>query len=95
MDKTIAVSVNQAGEPVKFSWQGATYAVLAKSVRWFARKQWWAEANHVQRGIGAGVLEVEMWRVKAANESHETGMFEIMHRTDSKHAWHLVRIYHS
>ena len=39
MDKTIAVSVNQAGEPVKFNWQGASYRVLEKPVRWFSRRQ--------------------------------------------------------
>ena len=65
VDESVTVSVNWAGEPVKFTWAGATYAITAKPVRWYDRRQWWAEAGRVQRGIGAQVLEVEMWQVQA------------------------------
>ena len=94
VDESVAVSVNWAGEPVKFVWAGATYAITAKPVRWYDRRQWWAEAGRVQRGIGAQVLEVEMWQVQAELQDTIRATlpkfeFELMH---SKNAWQLVRV---
>jgi|LauGreDrversion4_2_1035121.scaffolds.fasta_scaffold45544_3 hypothetical protein len=94
VDESVTVSVNWAGEPVKFVWAGATYAITAKPVRWYDRRQWWAEAGRVQRGIGAQVLEVEMWQVQAELQDTIRATlpkfeFELMH---SKNAWQLVRV---
>ena len=94
VDESVTVSVNWAGEPVKFVWAGATYAITAKPVRWYDRRQWWAEAGRVQRGIGAQVLEVEMWQVQAEIQDSIRATlpkfeFELMH---SKNAWQLVRV---
>jgi hypothetical protein len=94
VDESVTVSVNWAGEPVKFVWAGATYAITAKPVRWYDRRQWWAEAGRVQRGIGAQVLEVEMWQVQAELQDSIRATlpkfeFELMH---SKNAWQLVRV---
>jgi hypothetical protein len=94
VDESVTVSVNWAGEPVKFLWAGATYAITAKPVRWYDRRQWWAEAGRVQRGIGAQVLEVEMWQVQAEIQDAIRATlpkfeFELMH---SKNAWQLVRV---
>jgi hypothetical protein len=98
VDEPVTVSVNWAGEPVKFVWAGATYAITAKPVRWYDRRQWWAEAGRVQRGIGAQVLEVEMWQVQAEIQAGVQDPiratlpkfeFELMH---SKNAWQLVRV---
>jgi len=94
VDESVTVSVNWAGEPVKFVWAGATYAITAKPVRWYDRRQWWAEAGRVQRGIGAQVLEVEMWQVQAEVQDAIRATlpkfeFELMH---SKNAWQLVRV---
>jgi len=94
VDESVTVSVNWAGEPVKFVWAGATYAITAKPVRWYDRRHWWAEAGRVQRGIGAQVLEVEMWQVQAEVQDAIRATlpkfeFELMH---SKNAWQLVRV---
>jgi len=94
VDESVTVSVNWAGEPVKFTWAGATYAITAKPVRWYDRRQWWAEAGRVQRGIGAQVLEVEMWQVQAELQDAIRATlpkfeFELMH---SKNIWQLVRV---
>lgn len=94
VDESVTVSVNWAGEPVKFVWAGATYAITAKPVRWYDRRQWWAEAGRVQRGIGAQVLEVEMWQVQAEIQDAIRATlpkfeFELMH---FKNAWQLVRV---
>lgn len=94
VDESVTVSVNWAGEPVKFVWAGATYAITAKPVRWYDRRQWWAEAGRVQRGIGAQVLEVEMCQVQAELQDAIRATlpkfeFELMH---SKNVWQLVRV---
>jgi hypothetical protein len=94
VDESVTVSVNWAGEPVKFLWAGATYAITAKPVRWYDRRQWWVEAGRVQRGIGAQVLEVEMWQVQAELQNSTTPNlpqfeFELMH---AKQDWQLVRV---
>jgi|DEB19_MinimDraft_2_1074335.scaffolds.fasta_scaffold02582_2 hypothetical protein len=98
VDEKVAVAVNQGGEPIGFSWRGGNYLVSAKPVRWFARREWWIEAARVQRGIGAGVLEVEMWRLqasssKAASEAEAPRFqYELVHTTENN-LWKLVRVY--
>ena len=92
VDEMVAVSVNPKGEPIGFSWRDGAYRVLNKPVRWFARREWWVEASRVQRGIGSGVLEVEMWRVMAENSKKPACQYEFVHDalTDT---WRLTRIY--
>jgi hypothetical protein len=92
VDEKVAVSVDRSGSPIGFSWRDGHYLVSSKPVRWFARRQWWIESARVQRGIGAGVLEVEMWRVMAENSKKPACQYEFVHDalTDT---WRLTRIY--
>ena len=73
------------------------YLVKSKPIRWFARREWWVDAARVQRGIGAGVLEVEMWRMSAAKSESDKAQFELVHTLEGtngqKHIWRLVRVY--
>ena len=103
IDEPISVLVNQNTEPIGFSWRGQSYVVRQRPTRWFARKEWWVESARVQRGIGAGSLEVEMWRVLALPvsaldlDSGEGGLqtliqFLLIHSNDS-HSWRLERIF--
>ncbi|MEY4263181.1 DUF6504 family protein [Rhodoluna sp.] len=92
IDEKVSVLVNQLGEPIGFSWRGASYLVNSKPVRWFARKQWWVDAARVQRGIGAGVLEVEMWRLQASRSESDRAQFELIHNAQSN-SWQLARIF--
>lgn len=101
IDENVLVSTNHTGEPVGFLWRNSTYRVRTKPVRWFARRDWWIEASRVQRGIGPGVLEVEMWRMVATKDSgadvEPKVQFDIVHTHDSanqeKHIWRLVKVY--
>ncbi len=100
VDENVSVSVNQSGEPIGFRWRENNYLVNAKPVRWFARKQWWVEAARAQRGIGAGVLELEMWRLQASctEKQKAVAQFELIHNLPDAakpdfDAWRLVRIY--
>ena len=95
IDETIVVTTNQNGEPIGFQWRNRGFLVNAKPVRWFARREWWIEAARVQRGIGAGVLEVEMWRLTAAcTEAADAiiAQYEIIHSALDG-SWRLSRIY--
>ena len=100
LDESVLVSTNQSGEPVGFLWRDSNYKVRARPVRWFARRDWWLEASRVQRGIGPGVLEIEVWRMLASkggeSETKNKTQFEIAHTQDDangKNIWRLVRVY--
>jgi hypothetical protein len=92
VDESIQVATNQAGEPVGFSWRNGSYKVTNKPVRWFSRKNWWDESARAQRGIGAGVLELEMWRLSASKENSSPSQFELIH-TEETNSWQLLRIF--
>ena len=104
IDEPISVLVNQNTEPIGFSWRGESFVVRQRPTRWFARKEWWVESARVQRGIGAGTLEVEMWRVLAvpvaslglagADESNLQTMtqFQLIHNSE-QHTWRLERVF--
>jgi len=91
IDEAILVATDNVGEPIGFSWRGCTYRVSARPTRWFTRRSWWLESNRAQRGIGASLLEVEMWRIEAfANQ--EGRQFELTHNVDEDD-WRLVRVF--
>jgi hypothetical protein len=45
-----------------------------------------------ERGIGAGVLELEMWRLSASKENASPAQFELIH-TEATNNWQLLRIF--
>ena len=52
----------------------------------------WFRANRLQRGIGAGLLEVEMWRFQAVAKEGLALQVELIHSTIGD-SWRLVRIF--
>lgn len=96
--ESIPVAVNRFGEPVRFSWRGESYRVQSRPERWFARREWWVEAARAARGIGAGVLEVEMWCLLACREVDALGspaagaQFELLRRAEDD-SWQLLRVF--
>jgi hypothetical protein len=92
VDEAVTVAVDKAGSPIGFSWRNENFLVSAPPVRWFARREWWNEAARVQRGIGAGVLEVEMWRLLACANAKNKSQFELVHNAGDG-SWRLVRIF--
>ena len=99
MNENVSVSINRTGEPVGFLWRNSSYRVQTKPIRWYARRDWWLEAARVQRGVGPGVLEVEIWRMVAskAEEPEQKTQFEILHTAPNadgaKAIWRLVKVY--
>jgi len=92
VDESVKVLTNQSGEPVRFSWRNGSYQVTSRPERWYSRKPWWLEASRAQRGIGAQVLEVEMWRITASKGISSPNQFELVH-SQSDDGWQLVRIF--
>ncbi|MFM5968764.1 MAG: hypothetical protein ACKOQ8_06995 [Micrococcales bacterium] len=97
VDETVFVSTNKGGEPVGFNWRGIAYLVKSRPLRWFARREWWVEASRVQRGVGANLVEIEMWRLQAgragdAAETSEAAQFELT-RGEDDNVWRLVRVW--
>ena len=64
------------------------FQVKSKPVRWFARADWWL-GERAHRGIGAGIIEVEMWRFLATAEG-KVSSFELLHNTTAN-SWKLLR----
>jgi hypothetical protein len=79
IDEAVAVLLDQEGAPALFS---------SRPVRWFARTEWWV-GERAHRGIGSGVLEVEMWRFLATGDGTKTS-FELLHNT-AGNSWKLLR----
>jgi len=92
VDESVQVATKPSGEPIGFSWRGGSYRVITRPERWFSRRDWWVEASRAQRGIGAGVLEVEMWRLSASRDGGSPAQFELIH-TQQNNSWQLVRIF--
>lgn len=78
------------GAPVCFSWQGRSYTVISRPVRWYSRKHWWQNANAAPKGVGAELIEVEMWRLWAASDNDRV-FFELRHSL-SEASWEISRI---
>ena len=91
IDEAVAVFVDQEGAPALFKWREKDYQVSASPVRWFARTEWW-EGERAHRGIGSGVLEVEMWRVVASREGLKYS-YELLHYP-AESGWQLLRRFH-
>ena len=88
IDEAVAVLVDQWGSPTRFKWREKEYQVGPRAVRYFARANWWT-GERVDRGIGSGVIEVEMWRLLASSEEGKSS-FELLHNTLTN-SWKLIR----
>jgi hypothetical protein len=85
IDEAVSVLVDQDGAPTLFRWREKDYQVSSRPVRWFARTEWWV-GERAYRGIGSGVLEVEMWRLS----TDQSGSFDVLHILSSGY-WLLIR----
>ncbi|BCW78784.1 DUF6504 family protein [Arthrobacter sp. NicSoilC5] len=62
--ESVDVVCNEAGQPESLTWAGASYTVCAEPLRWYERRQWWAEDSRAPLGSGQGVVDHEIWRVQ-------------------------------
>ena len=88
IDEAVDVLVDQEGAPALFRWREKDYQVSSRPVRWYARAEWWV-GERAHRGIGSGVLEVEMWQFLASAAGIKIS-FELLHNSASN-SWKLIR----
>ena len=62
--ESVDVVCTPAGQPLKLQWAGRHYTVCAEPVRWYERRQWWAEERRAPLGSGPGLVDHEIWRVQ-------------------------------
>lgn len=62
--ESVDVLCSAAGQPESLTWAGTSYIVCAEPVRWYERRQWWAEDTRAPLGSGQGVVDHEIWRVQ-------------------------------
>jgi len=89
------------GQPVSLQWQGRTYSVCPEPVRWYERRQWWAEESRAPLGSGPGLVDHEIWRVQVlpspSGASKDTEPGEPLTLDLTRHIrsgrWRLLRIH--
>ncbi|HKU04081.1 MAG TPA: DUF6504 family protein [Arthrobacter sp.] len=103
--ESVDVVCAATGEPESLMWAGVSYTVCAEPVRWYERRQWWAEDSRAPLGSGQGVVDHEIWRVQvlpargdsrsaAAQEQSgaETLTLDLSRHLRSNR-WRLVRVH--
>ena len=71
--ESVDVACSAAGQPVALQWAGRQYTVCAEPVRWFERRQWWAEESRAPLGSGPGLVDHEIWRVQVQADPPRLG----------------------
>ena len=95
----VDVLCTPAGTPSALTWAGRHYSVCAEPVRWFERRQWWAEETRAPLGTGPGPVDHEIWRVqvrptdvKGAPQQGGTLTLDLTRNIGSGR-WRLLRIH--
>ena len=95
----VDVVCTAAGQPSAVTWAGRQYMVCAEPVRWFERRQWWAEETRAPLGTGPGLVDHEIWRVQVRlagdreeQQQNETLTLDLT-RNISSGRWRLLRIH--
>jgi hypothetical protein len=88
--ESVDVRTTMAGMPLGFQWRDREYRTTELPLRFFTRRPWWLEQDRVNKGIGAQVLETEVWRMTAAGRGRSAARVYELTREDSD--WKLVRI---
>jgi hypothetical protein len=68
--ESVDVACTPAGQPESLDWAGRHYVLCAEPVRWFERRQWWAEEQRAPLGSGPGLVDHEIWRVQVQLQTH-------------------------
>src|SRR6476620_11594833 len=92
--ESVDVACSPAGQPQTVAWKGRQYEVCAEPVRWFERRQWWAEEQRAPLGSGAGLVDSEIWRlqVRCAADPERSLTLDLSRHLGSGR-WRLLRIH--
>lgn len=97
--ESVDVVCAAGGQPVQLHWRGRQYAVCADPVRWYERRQWWAEESRAPLGSGPGLVDHEIWRVQvlplgetASPEPQRALTLDLVRHLGSGR-WRLLRVH--
>ena len=93
--ESVDVVCTSSGEPLDLDWAGHHYTVCAEPVRWYERRQWWAEEQRAPLGSGHGLVDHEIWRVqvrRADSPGQESLTLDLTRHVGSGR-WRLLRIH--
>jgi hypothetical protein len=62
--ESVHVGCDSEGLPRSLVWRDVSYDVCAEPLRWYERRQWWAEDSRAPLGSGPGIVDHEIWRVQ-------------------------------
>jgi hypothetical protein len=71
--ESVDVACNLDGQPESLVWAGRSFSVCAEPVRWYERRQWWAEESRAPLGTGPGLVDHEIWRVQVLPSAAGSG----------------------
>ncbi|NUP58204.1 MAG: hypothetical protein HOQ06_01845 [Pseudarthrobacter sp.] len=94
--ESVDVVCSAAGQPESITWAGVAYTVCAEPLRWYERRQWWAEDSRAPLGSGPGVVDHEIWRVQVLPVSAPAGAEPLtldLTRHIRSGRWRLLRIH--
>lgn len=89
----IEVMSSPDGELVQLSWRGACYSIEPHPLCWYERRSWWESESRVPPGEGAGLVDLQMWRlqVRRAGIDDELTLDVVHHLPDGP--WRVIKIY--
>ncbi|MGG5174323.1 hypothetical protein ACQQCD_04745 [Pseudarthrobacter sp. J1763] len=82
-----------SGQPLAVTWAGTEYLVCAEPLRWFERRQWWAEESRAPLGSGAGLVDHKIWRLQLQAGTQEITV-ELVHYV-AANRWRLLKTHHT
>ncbi|MDI3213440.1 DUF6504 family protein [Arthrobacter sp. AL12] len=93
--ESVDVVCAPSGQPLELDWAGRHYTVCAEPVRWYGRRQWWAEEQRAPLGSGPGLVDHEIWRVQVRRtDSAEPDSLTLdLTRHVGSGRWRLLRIH--
>lgn len=93
--EAVEVTCAPEGQPMELRWAGRLYQVCAEPVRWYERRQWWAEESRAPLGTGPGLVDHEIWRVqvRAAQEDSGESLTLDLTRHIGSGRWRLLRLH--
>lgn len=93
LTQSIQVDVTTSGMPLRVTWQGRVYKVVAEPVRWFERRRWWEHPEPGEAGPGGGVIDHELWRLQVRlAPGEEVTTFDVSHRIGTSR-WRMICVH--
>ncbi len=92
--ESVDVACTPGGQPQSLGWAGRHYEVCAEPVRWYERRQWWAEEQRAPLGSGPGLVDHEIWRVQVREAGDQGQPLTLdLSRHLGSGRWRLLRIH--